>query len=510
MKMNISILADALREHFQISKRVARHRRLTLNHPMRYLPGLALENGGVYLAIAHELPADPSFPEECALICIGPAPEAYTRGDCDYVELTADTEYGSVLNCLQRVYDRLDSWYTEMQACIIAQKGLQEMMDLSLPLFLNPVYCANSQFKIIAYSEYAQLVDVPRMYDRESDRNEMVNELRLDKNYDASFLNEGTTLWQDNIFPFDTLYCNIFLSGRYWGKLMLDGRCRAFLESDYILADILAAFVKQALLSSDPKISDSFRPLERTLTSLLNGNALDPISLHEDLTLLQWENCRSFFCVLLYTEPSEAVPYLIKSCCGLVEQKLIMCRAFPYHPYAVIVVPMDAWNNNVDYFCSELSPILRDGLYKASVSGVFHDFFDFRRYFCQAQMAMEMGIRSESTSWIFHYEEYALPYMLEKCVGTLSAKLLTHPKLLELMDYDRENGLEYVKTLRCYLENNCSQAQTCRAMYLHRSTLLQRLARITQLTDFDLDDDNTRLYLRMIFRVMECHCEVTG
>lgn len=64
--------------------------------------------------------------------------------------------------------------------------------------------------------------------------------------------------------------------------------------------------------------------------------------------------------------------------------------------------------------------------------------------------------------------------MLEKCVGTLSAKLLMHPKLLELMGYDRKNGLEYVKTLRCHLENNCSQAQTCRAMYLHRSTLLQR------------------------------------
>lgn len=100
--------------------------------------------------------------------------------------------------------------------------------------------------------------------------------------------------------------------------------------------------------------------------------------------------------------------------------------------------------------------------------------------------------------------------MLEKCVGTLSAKLLTHPKLLELMGYDRKNGLEYVKTLRCHLENNCSQAQTCRAMYLHRSTLLQRQARITQLTDFDLDDDNTRFYLRLIFRAMECHCEASG
>ncbi len=86
-------------------------------------------------------------------------------------------------------------------------------------------------------------------------------------------------------------------------------------------------------------------------------------------------------------------------------------------------------------------------------------------------------------------------------MGLLS--VLCHSKLRLLLDYDSKHDLEYTRTLRGYLENNCSQAETCKALYMHRSTLIQRLKRIAEITKLDLDDKDLRLYLRMYFAAMD-------
>ncbi|HCT92059.1 MAG TPA: hypothetical protein DF613_11880 [Lachnospiraceae bacterium] len=114
-------------------------------------------------------------------------------------------------------------------------------------------------------------------------------------------------------------------------------------------------------------------------------------------------------------------------------------------------------------------------------------------------MALSYGRKSNSTNWVFRYEDYLLPYLLEYAPGDMTLRTLCHPGLLKLIGYDRKNYLEYTKTLKTFVENNCSQSSTCRSMYIQRSTLLQRLSRINDLTGFDLEDADTRLYLLIFF-----------
>ncbi|MBQ3267475.1 MAG: helix-turn-helix domain-containing protein, partial [Atopobiaceae bacterium] len=56
-------------------------------------------------------------------------------------------------------------------------------------------------------------------------------------------------------------------------------------------------------------------------------------------------------------------------------------------------------------------------------------------------------------------------------------------------------GVDYIDTLRAYLDNGCNASQTAKAMYLHRSTLVQRLDRIREIVDLELPE--RRLYLSM-------------
>ena len=55
-------------------------------------------------------------------------------------------------------------------------------------------------------------------------------------------------------------------------------------------------------------------------------------------------------------------------------------------------------------------------------------------------------------------------------------------------------------TLRVYLDNNLSVTKTAAALYLHRSTLLDRLAHITAMLGTDLKDPDYCLTLGILLR----------
>lgn len=65
---------------------------------------------------------------------------------------------------------------------------------------------------------------------------------------------------------------------------------------------------------------------------------------------------------------------------------------------------------------------------------------------------------------------------------------------------DGSAGLRYLETLRVYLDNNLSVTKTAAALYLHRSTLLDRLAHITQMLGCNLKDPDFCLTLGIILR----------
>ena len=77
-----------------------------------------------------------------------------------------------------------------------------------------------------------------------------------------------------------------------------------------------------------------------------------------------------------------------------------------------------------------------------------------------------------------------------------------------LIAHDAASSTSYVETLRTYLDNNLSVAKTASDLYVHRSTLMERLARIRRELGLDLDDADVQLLLRMLLRAMEVREEL--
>ena len=61
-------------------------------------------------------------------------------------------------------------------------------------------------------------------------------------------------------------------------------------------------------------------------------------------------------------------------------------------------------------------------------------------------------------------------------------------KLAKLEEYDHANGTFLQETLLSYYMNGFNTVKTAEALYIHRNTLLNRLDRIEELLEIEIDD----------------------
>lgn len=157
----------------------------------------------------------------------------------------------------------------------------------------------------------------------------------------------------------------------------------------------------------------------------------------------------------------------------------------------------------LDEISQKLAGFIRDSLLIAGYSRVMLGHFNFQRQYVQASISIQTGSRKNPTSWIHHFNDVALPYILEQITGKLPAYMICHEKLLQLKYQDESAGSQLYETLRVYLQNNQSATKTAAALYIHRSTLLYRIEKIEAALKSDLTDPDELLYLMLSFYLMD-------
>lgn len=66
-----------------------------------------------------------------------------------------------------------------------------------------------------------------------------------------------------------------------------------------------------------------------------------------------------------------------------------------------------------------------------------------------------------------------------------------------LKEHDEKHHTEYCRTLLVWLVNDRSIVRTAEELYLHRNTLSNRLSRIDEIINVDLDDFSTRVRMQL-------------
>lgn len=80
----------------------------------------------------------------------------------------------------------------------------------------------------------------------------------------------------------------------------------------------------------------------------------------------------------------------------------------------------------------------------------------------------------------------ASPANNDKINGNLG--YLCSPVIISLLRYDHKNNTDYSRILEEYVNCGESIAECARRMYIHRNTLVNKLAKIEEITGYSLND----------------------
>lgn len=145
-----------------------------------------------------------------------------------------------------------------------------------------------------------------------------------------------------------------------------------------------------------------------------------------------------------------------------------------------------------------LCRILRQYGCAAGKSSYFSDIFQLRKYMELAGMAAEY--RSDRKQRISGIEDSLLPYSLHLLKSSAAVSVL-HPALKKLRTCDAEHHSEYYLSLETFLLEERNYQRAAERLHIHRSTLIYRISKITELFHIDLENPDTRLHLLLSFRL---------
>lgn len=139
------------------------------------------------------------------------------------------------------------------------------------------------------------------------------------------------------------------------------------------------------------------------------------------------------------------------------------------------------------------------------ISQEFHDILETRRYYKQAQKALDYGenvVNKNQKHPLYFFQDYILIEMLEICRKNENLMDYCNPKLMKLLDYDREQGTDYMSTLYEFMENSQNIKRTAEAMFIHKNTLIYRIDKIKVIMDTDFMDSWENFNIYLTFRII--------
>ena len=118
----------------------------------------------------------------------------------------------------------------------------------------------------------------------------------------------------------------------------------------------------------------------------------------------------------------------------------------------------------------------------------------------QAFVSFENSL--QISGYINDFAHAVVPYMISM-LKKMDKNILRHSCLDILHNYDRRYGSKLYETLFMYLKNERKVSKTVEDLDVPRSTLLNRLQRIEELLDVDLELPEVRLHILLSYLISD-------
>lgn len=445
-------------------------------------------------------------------LCTGIQEKPSASFQQDVILIRETVDFGELLNIVNEIFDFYNTWEAQLIDCINEENGIQLMLDKSEKALPGTLILGDYFFNHIAYTrDFSNDCNEIRKRHHGKTPSYVSEEILTDSEYCK--VQNSREVFRYPVHKGDgstrmALNYNLFTPGEkdFRGRLILITAEQSYSpEQEYLLAflgdKINRIFSRTSLKSTPVSIYNSLR--EIICNCIRRKNASESL-LSSILGNLGWKLADSYLLI-------KFVPYFLHSkeamnalACNQIELMYPESCSVIFEDSVILLINLSRGSLHMDDVLHDrLAFFLREHLYKAGLSTPFQSFTNIYYGFQEASAALEYGNVRHSMLWYYKFSDYALDYMIHTSSQNVQRRSLCHQSILRLMEYDTAHNTMYAQSLETYMRCQYNVSHAAEALYIHRTTLLKHLAKISQMTGLDLDDWKTRIHLMLSFWILE-------
>lgn len=505
MKLNADIVFDNLPPHLGARMEGPKSERLLLGRPVLY-EGMEqpFRQNTLTVLRAERLPLHAHAEAGAVIVCLGSTPRLKRYKErCCVIQVDGSRDFYQLFNAIQGIFDTYDAWESDIAAIADDDADISRMLTRSEEVLDTSLMTIDKGFRVIGLSQHnadgyapqtARGMQQPQILNLDLfDQFISAHDLSMERQDPFIIEIEGNT----------SLNYNLYDDEGYAGCVTAQFVTRSFRPSDKQLLKILGTHIERALKQLAALEIDDRGTMRRAVQDLVEGYPLDSVG--RDMFERAAQR-RSFVCLRLKLSNRLAnlpIGYIR----NVIESTFPKSITFEHHRNSVVAFidldELDQSRDYVDVIRTSLEPFTTTMGMTAGISDPVLDLLQARLYYLEANIALENGALFAPDEAVHTFQGHILEDMIVGALGELPLEMLCPRGLVRLMEHDKGSPTSYIDTLRTYLDNNTSVSRTASALYVHRSTLLERLARIRRELGVDLDDPDQQLRLRMLLKAMQ-------
>ncbi|MBR5337497.1 MAG: helix-turn-helix domain-containing protein [Lachnospiraceae bacterium] len=437
------------------------------------------------------------------ILCLDHIDSYPDPGNNDLIVLNDAMSSTMAYNILTYILDYFNEWEINLTDIVYNHHDFQALIDSVNRIIELPVALFDSDYRYIAFSkdsntdEYTKYVDADNHIpiDHVNEMNSSPDFAMLEGKTESFLFTGGET----------TVFRNIFHHSIYVARFAVKVNpetddvdyCKSILNAAAPFAETLYDMSRNYAY-----ISREYRLMHQYMDSIFNSKITDRDGF---LSLLDKLRCKPDDVWRVYTlhlYKPELLLYSTSYTCFQIENSFPGCYCIIFNNSIICLTNVSAHQRavNVD-FSNYFGKYLKDTKLVGGVSRDFKECDQFENLYF-AKISAEYAFENAPQllpGQLAHFKDYSLEYMLRFGTNGLSAANICHPAVLTLMDHDKAHSTSFAETLFQYLQHNMNAVATAKVLFIHRSSFINRMERIHELTDIDLTNPNERLYLEVSF-----------
>jgi len=378
---------------------------------------------------------------------------------------------------------------------LLANRGLQEIVDTASDLLGNPCYVGDSRFKVLAITKVDATVD-PVWAEVQTHGYATLEHMReLEEAGVDQLVRVGRGVqrvtFPSSHYPWLSIAVGDDLQHlAYFGMLESNGA----LDEDALALFSYAARIVACELRNARYESDSLRSArEHFLFAAVTETVVTPEQFHDLMTRARIKDENPYL-IFVIRDPRER-PQIPDAVRYQLENVSHAGFSIPIQDDVVLMLS----GRHTRAFAGDrrerfVKALIESGLV-CGLSPSFDDVHQVARRCREAKVTADLDEGLDLGIPLLAYDDPRVYPFSAVLAGHFSMASFIHPYLQVLEGYDARKGTELVATLEAYMRNNYNIAQTARDFFTHRNTIDYRLKRIEELIGAPLTDPNVNMAL---------------